>query len=109
MSESTGQNVQLRVVWGDVSQLAVLAANQFALQVSGLGGVPDEVVLTVGHVAAPVLTGSPEEQRANISELSHVEVHPLARFSMSLGKLDELATAISEIRAHLGASRVAES
>lgn len=99
---------QVRVYWGDVEHLPVIAANQFMLQQAlltpadpGAGaassGDPDEVILTVGHLAPPLLQGTPDEQRAAVTQVSQVTVRPVARFSVRRAKLAELRDVLAKI------------
>jgi hypothetical protein len=79
------------VTWGDVEALPVLAANQLAVQVDSLGTRPDLVVLTVGHVVPPIISGPEEQRLAQVEQITEVVVQPLARFSLSPGRLREWA------------------
>ena len=79
------------LTWGDISKVPVLAANQLAVQVDALGTKPDLVILTIGHASAPVLTGTDEQKRAAAELIHRVEVQPLARISLSVGRLKEWA------------------
>jgi hypothetical protein len=83
---------QVSVVWpSDDSLPDVLAANQFAVQI--LGGEPgrsDEIVIAVGHVAAPILTGTPNEQEAQLAAVDELTVRPFARFVVTRHRLGEL-------------------
>jgi hypothetical protein len=79
-----GQNFQVSVIWPDVSELSVYRANQFIVQVTtGPDGNVDDVVLTIGYVAPPVILGTPEEQRASAMALGAVDVKALTRVSIS--------------------------
>jgi hypothetical protein len=79
-------------IWPEIGDLPVLAANQFLVQggISGNSGVPDDMVLTVGHTAPPVLLGTPEEQQAQLAALGAVTTRPLVRVSISRNRLGEL-------------------
>ncbi|MDY7085969.1 MAG: hypothetical protein SYR96_12770 [Actinomycetota bacterium] len=77
------------MTWGDVKGLPVLAANQLAVQVDSLDTEPDLVVLTVGHVVPPIISGAEEQRLAQVEQIKEVVVQPLARFSVSPGRLRE--------------------
>ena len=50
-------------------------------------GDPSDVVLTVGYVPPPLITGTPEEQRAAVAALDHMNVHTVGRFIILPGRL----------------------
>jgi hypothetical protein len=84
--------VSVPLIWGDLGDLTVLAANQFIAQLSSPrpeGGF-DEVVLTVGYAAPPVLLGAGADLRRQASELESVPVRPLSRYSLTQTKAEEL-------------------
>jgi hypothetical protein len=94
--ESEGKDLpasaQVDVVWPSPQGLPdVLAANQFAVQILGGGaGSSDEIVIAVGHVTAPILTGTPAEQEAQLAQLEQLTVRPFARFVVTRHRLGEL-------------------
>ena len=98
--------VRAKIVWEGVDRVPVLAANQFLLQSVSEGEDPlAGVVLTVGYLAPPVLLGTPEEQREAASALDHVNVNPVARFSLSATKAAELAKVIQDFLQRMEAGR----
>jgi hypothetical protein len=89
----------------DLSRLPVLAANQFAVQLSNEEGEPaPSVVLTVGHVTPPIFLGTPEEQRAAALAVESVNVQPLARFKLSAAKAAEFAGLLQTLMQQIEAS-----
>jgi hypothetical protein len=102
-------NTQVGVVWPEVSELPVLAANQFAVQITGgEGGRLDEIVLTIGHVASPLLSGTPEEQRAQISQITQLTIQPIARFAVTRYRLAELRELLDSIMSRWDEQRITE-
>ena len=94
MTEQPTRLVRAKLSWRDedLYRLPVLAANQFAVQLSNEEGEPTpSVILTVGHVAPPLLLGTPEEQQAAAAAVENVNVQPLARFKLSVAKATEFA------------------
>jgi hypothetical protein len=92
--------VQLRVAWGGVDELPVLAANQFLVQVAAQTAPPDdpgEIVLTVGHLAPPLLLGNQDEVQKAAAELGIVHVRPLARFSVPRSQAAALVKALNTV------------
>jgi hypothetical protein len=89
---SNPATVPLRAVWGDISTLPVLAANQFLLQAGQLGeGGVEALVLSVGHVAPPAVSGSAEEQRAALEAIADLPIRALGRYSVTPQQVRELA------------------
>jgi hypothetical protein len=74
----------------------VLAANQLAVQVDTLGTTPDQVVLAIGHASPPVLVGTEDEQRVALNRIGEVSVMPVARVSVSVGRLKEWAKLLTQ-------------
>jgi hypothetical protein len=69
----------------------VRAANQLAVQIDSLGSRPDLVVLSIGHASPPILQGTDAQQREAIGHITEVSVQPVARVSVSIGRLKEWA------------------
>lgn len=84
-------SLAIPLTWGDTSRVPVLAANQLAVQVDALGTKPDLVIITIGHASAPVLVGTDEQKREAAERIREVEVQPLARVSLSVGRLKQWA------------------
>jgi hypothetical protein len=90
VTDSDG-NVQISIIWPEVEEEPVFRANQFLGQISpGPTGAPEDFILTIGHVAPPVMLGTLDEQRATMSALGAVSVRTLSRVSMSRGNLEAL-------------------
>jgi hypothetical protein len=91
--------VQASITWGSVDSLPVLAANHFAVQLAILepGESTSDVILTVGYLSPPLLTGTAEDQRDALDALEHLAVHPIARFSIPFTRAAELARIIQEL------------
>jgi hypothetical protein len=78
------ESIQVSMIWPDVGELPVYRANQFLGQVSnGPDGKPEDLLLTIGHFAPPVLLGPPEEQQVTARALGAVSVRALSRISLS--------------------------
>jgi hypothetical protein len=98
--QPTRTNVRAKLSWRDedLYRLPVLAANQFAVQLSNEEGDPTpSVILTVGHVSPPLLLGTPEEQQAAAAAVESVNVTPLARFKLSAAKAAEFAGVLQNL------------
>jgi hypothetical protein len=74
--------VTMQVSWRDLDQVPVQSANQFLVQVQGIGNAPpDDILLTAGYVAPPF---------ALTPDTTSVDVRPIARVSMSRTRAEEL-------------------
>jgi hypothetical protein len=93
MTEPTGEPpaVQFSLIWPGVDELEVRAINQHLVQIGqDAGGFPEELIVTLGHLTPPVLLGTPDEQRATLSALGVVAVHPVVRVSLTRARALEL-------------------
>ncbi len=101
MTDPTLEGVQVPLVWGAVSDLPVLAANQFALQLTGTAH--EEILLTAGHAVPPIFVGGASEQHEQMSRIERVVVQPIVRLSISRATLVELETALRNALSRLDA------
>lgn len=86
---------QVPVTWADVSELPVLASNQLAVQVDmDSAGQPDSLILTFGHAGAPIMSGTPEEVRAQTEKVGQVTVQPLVRLQISIKRAAEFSAVL---------------
>ena len=80
------------MTWGEVNELPVLAANQLAIQVDvDSSGQADSLIVTFGHAGAPIVSGTPEDVRAQTEKINQVTVQPLARLQVSLKRAAEFS------------------
>lgn len=80
MMQESEQSLSLPVSWVEVDQADVVAANQFAMAYNPTTG---ESVLTVGHVAPPMLLGTEEDVRQQAEKIQFVPIRTVGRFSMT--------------------------
>lgn len=83
--------VEIPLSWVDADQRDVMSANQSAMSHNTETG---EFILTLGHMAPPLLSGSEEEMRQQASQLSFVPVRALARFSLTKQGVEALREVI---------------
>lgn len=81
------QELNVPVAWVGTEELPVLYVNQFLGQI-GVGA--DEVFLTIGQITPPPLIGTPEQQRAQASQIAYVPVNPVARLALTRPALENL-------------------
>jgi hypothetical protein len=60
-----------------------------------VGTTADSILLTFGHASPPAVTGTPEEQAAQMAKYSEVPVRPLVRISMTPRRLRELVNLLN--------------
>jgi hypothetical protein len=89
------------LAWGEFERLPVRAANQLAVQIDALGTSPDMVVLSIGHASPPIVTGTEEQQIERWRQIKEVPVQPVARVSVSIGRLKEWAALLHQTVAKL--------
>ena len=77
--------------WIGVDQVAVFAANEFVISHVPVSG---EFIVTVGHIAPPVLLGTDEEQRAQAEQFVFVPVRTIGRFSLARLHVEQLIGAL---------------
>lgn len=98
-----GMSISVRADWVDLNDVPVLAANAFlgVLSVPNQTGVPDGLVVCVGHANAPVFVGTEEQNEAQLRALSTLPVTVLARYSISRDRLVEMIGTLTEaVRLH---------
>lgn len=58
---------------------------------------PEDIIVTLGHVAPPVVLGTSEEQQALMMAIGAISVRPLCRVSLSRARLGELIGALQSV------------
>jgi hypothetical protein len=84
---------QVPVVWVGLDEAPIQFANQFAMQ-----GIENELILTIGQIAPPMLLGTDEERRQQIEALSYVPVKTVCRVSFTPERLGELIDVLTQHR-----------
>lgn len=92
---------QLQLEWSGVDAAPVLTANQLLVQADATGAVPENFLLTIGMASPPPVTGTPEEQREQLRDYQTVPVRPIARISVTPGRLREWVTLLQATVARL--------
>ena len=75
--------------WTGVALTPVLAANQLLVEVDVVDGRPDNILISFGQASPPPIVGTPQEQADRLSNLGSVPVTPVARLSVTKGRLEE--------------------
>ncbi|MDP9265290.1 MAG: hypothetical protein M3O91_04110 [Chloroflexota bacterium] len=81
-----GTPIQVPVVWVGIDETPIYFLNQFLVQTEA-----DEIILTFGALASPVLLGTPEERRQQAEAVRFVPVKVLGRYGLTEHRLRELA------------------
>lgn len=87
------EGVQLHAAWIGVEDVPIAFVNQVVGQLDDHG----DAVLTFGQATPPILSGTEEEQRAQIAGISFVQVRPVSRITLSSQRLDQLLTLLQEL------------
>ena len=89
----------IRLVWPGVDALPIHMANQFLMQVDSVGARPDQMIFTIGQVAPPAVLGTAEERLRAVEALGNeISVTPLARYSVTPARLEELIETLQRIQ-----------
>lgn len=78
--------LEVPIVWVGVDDQSVVLANQFAFQFNA----PEEFILTIGQIAAPILLGTNEEKLEQLKRIAFVPVKTVGKFSMTQQRVKEL-------------------
>jgi len=93
VTDQAQEQVEVRLVWTGVDEQPVVAANQFVISHNPTSG---ETILIIGHVAPPVLTGTPEEQREQAKAIQSVPVRAIARLALTGAFTQQLLDGLTE-------------
>ena len=88
----------LRIQWTGVDSIPIQTANQFLVQIDAIGDRPDQLILAFGQVTPPPILGTEEEKQAQMAGVDSIKVLPLARYSMTPGRLTELIELLKRIQ-----------
>lgn len=100
----------MRIDWSGVEAIPVAMANQFLAQIDTLaGGVPDQVVLSIGQLVAPPLLGTTEEKNETFAAIDSVHVNTLARYSLTPARVSELLGLLQMIQRQFGDAQATTS
>jgi hypothetical protein len=90
------------VVW-KVGMVPITPINTFHVSITPFNsGEPAEMVLNLGFVTTPMLTGTPEEQIAQAQKIDKIEIEALARLTFSVDRAVELRNLLTQVLAALG-------
>ena len=59
------------------------------------------IVLPIGHATPPILVGTVEQQSEAVGRIKDVEVQPVAKVSVSIGRLKEWTALLQQTLAKL--------
>jgi hypothetical protein len=82
---------QVPIVMQMSSNLTPLPCNAFSLRVT-----PDGILLTAGFAVPPLFVGQPDEQRAQMESIDHIEAKPLADLLIPLNRLPYLVQMLTQ-------------
>lgn len=88
--EST-ESVQIPIAYVGTDDGPILLGNSFLVQHQ-----QDEFILSIGHMAPPILIGSPAEIMGQARKIPFIPVKITARYSMSPTRVRELVTLLQQ-------------
>lgn len=84
------QQVAARLQW-PAALPSPLSVNQFALNlINDSQGSPDELVLTLGHAAPPIILGTDDANAEQLLTDRSLTITPVGRFSLTLARAKDL-------------------
>jgi hypothetical protein len=84
--------VVLPAAWVGLDSVPIQLGNAFAGQIAA----PGEIIFSVGQMAPPFTTGTPEEQAIQIKNTPFVTVRPLGRYSLTTKRVQELINILQQ-------------
>ncbi len=94
MESSEPVQLQLPALWVGGEQLPLTHVNQIFLTVD-----QDEIFVSLGAAAPPMLLGSSEEIQEQAAQLPYVPIQTVVRFALSPRRLHEFADVFSNVSA----------
>lgn len=104
MVAEQSDGVSIDTVWVGVDDLSIQLCNQSIVQNSG--GL---VLLTLGQVAPPVLSGDPDSQFEQLTKTSFVPIKPLVRVSLTPTTAAELRHILDQVLALMAQGATGEA
>jgi len=80
------ETAQLPLTWIDVDKVPIQFVNNILGQVDDFG----DIIIAFGQTTPPALTGTHEEMLRQAERIAYVPVRPVARFSMSRDRLEQM-------------------
>lgn len=91
-------DLPLTISWKEAFELPVAAVNVFSAGfATGPDARPAEVVLNFGFMPPVPVYGTPDQQKAQAEAMREVQVQPVARFTLSTARIEELHTLLVEV------------
>jgi hypothetical protein len=78
------QDIALPLLWLDVDDAEISFVNQLVVQHH-----ENDFILTFGHVAPPMLVGTPEENRRRAENIPYVPVKTVKRVGMTPDRMEQ--------------------
>ena len=95
--EAKVKTLELRLSWAQAEDMPILLANQLLLQ-----SVGDVVLMTVGQVAHPALTGPDDPRGSELVARGEVTVRPIIRVALTSRSAAEFAEVFATLAKSLG-------
>lgn len=98
------EGIQVPVVWLGVEEVPILFANAFVSQIDAQ--TLDSLVLTVGQMTQPAISGATEqERRQQVENVAYVPIKPVVRLGLTEARAKELIATLGANLDHLEQAR----
>ncbi len=89
--DSTPSSIKVPLAWIDVDDAPITLANSFVGQFQ-----QEEIILTIGQLAPPMLFGNKEEQLGQAEKIAYVPVRTVSRLVLTRQRAVELIKILNE-------------
>lgn len=96
--------IEVPVVWLGVEDVPILHANAFVSQIDAQ--TLDALILTVGQMTQPAISGATEqERRQQVESVAYVPIKPVVRLGLTEARARELVATLQANLDHLETAR----
>ena len=87
--------IQVPLTWVGADEVPIQFVNQVLGQLDDAG----DLILSFGQATPPAIMGNHEAQRQQAQRIAYVPVRPIARFSMSRARLNQVMKTLQDLAA----------
>lgn len=90
------ETAQFSLTWIDLDKVPIQFVNNLMGQVDDFG----DIIVAFGQTTPPAFIGTAEEVRRQVERVAYVPVRPVARFSMSRDRLEQMIGLLTQTLAN---------